>query len=180
MRWNKGNILKAAVEHIRKLHTRQERQVRSDDRAKKMEAMNRQLMIRLQECENAMRSNGLDVPDMPERDEFIAQLGGNGKELGSKRTLRNSIPRNWKYARWWLGERTFSRRHHEPQRRSTIDAQYAKPELHVLASPHWWIRAQANARPALNASTTELLESGSSPQYPTCFFLHQHRLDNSF
>ncbi|CAG5112623.1 Oidioi.mRNA.OKI2018_I69.chr2.g6817.t3.cds [Oikopleura dioica] len=77
MRWNKGNILKAAVEHIRKLHTRQERQVRSDDRAKKMEAMNRQLMIRLQECENAMRSNGLDVPDMPERDEFIAQLGGN-------------------------------------------------------------------------------------------------------
>ena len=99
MRWNKGNILKAAVEHIRKLHTRQERQVRSDDRAKKMEAMNRQLMIRLQECENAMRSNGLDVPDMPERDEFIAQLGGNGKELGSKRTLRNSIPRNWKYAR---------------------------------------------------------------------------------
>jgi len=77
MRWNKGNILKAAVDHIRKLHSRQERQTRSDDRSKKMEAMNRQLMVRLQECENAMRSNGIEVPDMPERDDFINQLGGN-------------------------------------------------------------------------------------------------------
>lgn len=81
MRWNKGNILKAAVDHIRKLHSRQERQNRSDDRSKKMEAMNRQLMVRLQECENAMRSNGLEVPDMPEREDFINQLGGN--EVGN-------------------------------------------------------------------------------------------------
>ena len=81
MRWNKGNILKAAVDHIRKLHSRQERQNRSDDRSKKMEAMNRQLMVRLQECENAMRSNGLEVPDMPEREDFINQLGGNGRQI---------------------------------------------------------------------------------------------------
>lgn len=77
MRWNKGNILKAAVDYIRKLNNRQERQRRSDDRSKKMEAMNRQLMVRLQECENAMRSNGIEVPDMPEREDFINQLGGN-------------------------------------------------------------------------------------------------------
>jgi len=38
-------------------------------------------MVRLQECENAMRSNGLEVPDMPEREDFINQLGGN--EVGN-------------------------------------------------------------------------------------------------
>jgi hypothetical protein len=102
MRWNKGNILKAAVDYIRKLNNRQERQRRSDDRSKKMEAMNRQLMVRLQECENAMRSNGIEVPDMPEREDFINQLGGNGLlipyiSIGSKlpiqRTCKMTISR---------------------------------------------------------------------------------------
>ena len=47
-RWNKGTILKASVEYIRKLTHRQRRNEQTEQRVKKLEQMNRTLMLRLQ------------------------------------------------------------------------------------------------------------------------------------
>ena len=49
-RWNKGTILKASVEYIRKLNHRQRRNEATEQRMKKLEQMNRSIMLRLQVC----------------------------------------------------------------------------------------------------------------------------------
>nr|7EOD_A Chain A, Isoform M1 of Microphthalmia-associated transcription factor [Homo sapiens]7EOD_B Chain B, Isoform M1 of Microphthalmia-associated transcription factor [Homo sapiens]7EOD_C Chain C, Isoform M1 of Microphthalmia-associated transcription factor [Homo sapiens]7EOD_D Chain D, Isoform M1 of Microphthalmia-associated transcription factor [Homo sapiens] len=46
MRWNKGTILKASVDYIRKL---QREQQRLENRQKKLEHANRHLLLRIQE-----------------------------------------------------------------------------------------------------------------------------------
>ena len=89
-RWNKGTILKASVEYIRKLTHRQRRNEQTEQRVKKLEQMNRTLMLRLQvaffligiffiqnqEYETTLRNNGIDPGPFEERDEYIEYLGG--------------------------------------------------------------------------------------------------------
>jgi len=48
MRWNKGSILKAAVDYINTLQSEQTRSKQIEERAKNMEAMNRRLLLRVQ------------------------------------------------------------------------------------------------------------------------------------
>ncbi|XP_024914989.1 microphthalmia-associated transcription factor isoform X6 [Cynoglossus semilaevis] len=54
MRWNKGTILKASVDYIRKLQ-------REQQRAKELEHANRHLMLRIQELEMQARAHGLAI-----------------------------------------------------------------------------------------------------------------------
>lgn len=48
MRWNKGTILKASVDYIRKLQREQQRAKELESRQKKLEHANRHLLLRIQ------------------------------------------------------------------------------------------------------------------------------------
>ncbi|XP_076608397.1 transcription factor E3b isoform X1 [Chaetodon auriga] len=59
MRWNKGTILKASVDYIRKLQKEQHRAKDIEMRQKKLEQANHSLMLRIQELEMQARAHGL-------------------------------------------------------------------------------------------------------------------------
>uniref|UniRef100_A0A3B5B6E5 Transcription factor E3-like n=1 Tax=Stegastes partitus TaxID=144197 RepID=A0A3B5B6E5_9TELE len=63
MRWNKGTILKASVDYIRKLQKEQQRAKDVEMRQKKLEQANHSLMLRIQqELEMQARLHGLSTP----------------------------------------------------------------------------------------------------------------------
>ncbi|KAF7656866.1 hypothetical protein LDENG_00034720 [Lucifuga dentata] len=59
MRWNKGTILKASVDYIRKLQKEQQRTKEMEMRQKKLEHANHSLMLRIQELEIQARLHGI-------------------------------------------------------------------------------------------------------------------------
>lgn len=59
MRWNKGTILKASVDYIRKLQKEQHRVKEMEMRQRKLEMTNRSLLLRIQELEMQARVHGL-------------------------------------------------------------------------------------------------------------------------
>ncbi|XP_061700296.1 melanocyte inducing transcription factor b isoform X2 [Syngnathoides biaculeatus] len=61
MRWNKGTILKASVDYIRKLQREQQRAKELENCQRKLENANRHLMLRIQELEMQARAHGLAV-----------------------------------------------------------------------------------------------------------------------
>ncbi|XP_037641472.1 melanocyte inducing transcription factor a [Sebastes umbrosus] len=61
MRWNKGTILKASVDYIRRLQREQQRAKELECRQRKVEHANRHLMLRIQELEIQARAHGLSV-----------------------------------------------------------------------------------------------------------------------
>ncbi|XP_069501593.1 transcription factor E3 isoform X2 [Ambystoma mexicanum] len=62
MRWNKGTILKASVDYIRKLQKEQQRARDMEMRQKKLEHANRSLVLRVQELEMQAQMHGFPVP----------------------------------------------------------------------------------------------------------------------
>ncbi|KAI3369524.1 hypothetical protein L3Q82_007737 [Scortum barcoo] len=62
MRWNKGTILKASVDYIRKLQKEQHRAKDVEMRQKKLEQANHTLMLRIQELEMQARLHGISTP----------------------------------------------------------------------------------------------------------------------
>ncbi|XP_017259936.2 transcription factor E3 isoform X2 [Kryptolebias marmoratus] len=58
-RWNKGTILKASVDYIRKLQKEQQRARDMEDRQRRLESTNRSLLLRIQELELQARLHGL-------------------------------------------------------------------------------------------------------------------------
>ncbi|KAM7006168.1 LOW QUALITY PROTEIN: guanine nucleotide-binding protein-like 3-like protein [Tautogolabrus adspersus] len=63
MRWNKGTILKASVDYIRKLQKEQHRAKDVEMRQKKLEQANHSMMLRIQELEMQARRHGLSTPN---------------------------------------------------------------------------------------------------------------------
>ncbi|XP_053329346.1 transcription factor E3 [Spea bombifrons] len=59
VRWNKGTILKASVEYIRKLQKEQQRAREMEGRQRKLEHVNQSLMLRVQELEMQAQMHGL-------------------------------------------------------------------------------------------------------------------------
>lgn len=59
MRQNKGSILKASVDYIKKLRRDQERLKYVEDRQRKMEAANRKMMLRMQQLELVLNASGM-------------------------------------------------------------------------------------------------------------------------
>ncbi|XP_038637860.1 microphthalmia-associated transcription factor-like isoform X3 [Scyliorhinus canicula] len=60
-RWNKGTILKASVDYIRKLQKESNRSKELEVRQKKLEHANRNLLLRIQELEIQARVHGLSL-----------------------------------------------------------------------------------------------------------------------
>ncbi|XP_004713209.1 transcription factor E3 isoform X1 [Echinops telfairi] len=65
MRWNKGTILKASVDYIRKLQKEQQRSKDLESRQRSLEQANRSLQLRIQELELQAQIHGLPVPPAP-------------------------------------------------------------------------------------------------------------------
>ncbi|XP_058841802.1 transcription factor EC-like isoform X2 [Acipenser ruthenus] len=61
MRWNKGTILKASVEYIKWLQKEQQRVRELENRQKKLEHVNRRLLLQIQELEMQARAHGLPI-----------------------------------------------------------------------------------------------------------------------
>ncbi|XP_061407871.1 microphthalmia-associated transcription factor-like isoform X2 [Lethenteron reissneri] len=62
MRWNKGTILKASVDYIRRLQKEQQRSRDMEARQRRLEHANRSLVMRVQELEMQARAHGLPTP----------------------------------------------------------------------------------------------------------------------
>ncbi|CAK6975923.1 transcription factor E3a [Scomber scombrus] len=58
-RWNKGTILKASVDYIRKLQKDQHRSREMEERQRRLESTNRSLMLKIQELERQAHHHGL-------------------------------------------------------------------------------------------------------------------------
>ncbi|XP_043990064.1 transcription factor E3a [Gambusia affinis] len=58
-RWNKGTILKASVDYIRKLQKEQQRAREMEERQRRLESTNRSLLLRIQELELQARLHGV-------------------------------------------------------------------------------------------------------------------------
>ncbi|XP_077185601.1 transcription factor E3 isoform X4 [Paroedura picta] len=65
MRWNKGTILKASVDYIRKLQKEQQRSKEMEMRQRKLEQTNRSLQLRVQELELQVQMHGLPLTSTP-------------------------------------------------------------------------------------------------------------------
>lgn len=65
MRWNKGTILKASVDYIRKLQKEQQRSKDLESRQRSLEQANRSLQLRIQELELQAQIHGLSVVPSP-------------------------------------------------------------------------------------------------------------------
>ncbi|KAM4696628.1 transcription factor E3 [Rhinophrynus dorsalis] len=65
VRWNKGTILKASVEYIRKLQKEQQRVRELEGRQRKLEHVNQSLMLRIQELEMQAQLHGLSPTNPP-------------------------------------------------------------------------------------------------------------------
>ncbi|XP_077582682.1 LOW QUALITY PROTEIN: microphthalmia-associated transcription factor-like [Stigmatopora nigra] len=61
MRWNKGTILKASVDYIRKLQREQQRSKELENCQRGLENANRHLLLRIQELEMQARAHGLAI-----------------------------------------------------------------------------------------------------------------------
>ncbi|ELU11900.1 hypothetical protein CAPTEDRAFT_221269 [Capitella teleta] len=62
MRHNKGTILKASCDYIRRLRKHQERLQSVEDEKRRMESNNRKMILRIQELEMLLRSHGISHP----------------------------------------------------------------------------------------------------------------------
>ncbi|XP_056396883.1 transcription factor E3 isoform X2 [Hyla sarda] len=86
LRWNKGTILKASVEYIRKLQKDQLRVREMEGRQRKLEHMNQNLLLRVQELEMQAQMHGIptvphstlsaDVPKVEPMSEVLSRFVG--------------------------------------------------------------------------------------------------------
>ncbi|XP_038871672.1 transcription factor E3-like isoform X2 [Salvelinus namaycush] len=72
-RWNKGTILKASVDYIRKLQKEQQRAKEVEMRQKKLEHANHSLMLRIQELEMQAQLHGLMSPGLSSDPSLLQQ-----------------------------------------------------------------------------------------------------------
>ncbi|XP_029466345.1 transcription factor E3 isoform X2 [Rhinatrema bivittatum] len=82
MRWNKGTILKASVDYIRKLQKEQQRAKEMETRQKKLEQANRSLLLRVQELEMQAQIHGIPVPSLPAVDMIKQDAAGPDLQRG--------------------------------------------------------------------------------------------------
>lgn len=73
MRWNKGTILKASVDYIRKLQKEQQRARELEERQRRLESTNRSLLLRIQELEVQARLHNLSSASSSSLDPSMTQ-----------------------------------------------------------------------------------------------------------
>ena len=63
VRQNKGGILKASVDYIRRLRHDRDRLAQNEARQRQLELQNRRLLLRIQQLEMQAKTHGLPLPD---------------------------------------------------------------------------------------------------------------------
>ncbi|XP_048872694.1 transcription factor E3a isoform X1 [Brienomyrus brachyistius] len=97
MRWNKGTILKASVDYIRKLQKEQQKAKEMEMRQKRLEHANRSLLLRVQELEMQARLHGLTASASPtltsdlDRHPQQQPLAGPALESSSRGVLSQNL-----------------------------------------------------------------------------------------
>lgn len=71
MRWNKGSILKAAVDHMRELQSKIALAQQMEKSHQEMKVVSKRLLLRIQDLELSMKSHGLEIPPMQEQQEIM-------------------------------------------------------------------------------------------------------------
>ncbi|KAM3911539.1 transcription factor E3 [Leptodactylus fuscus] len=97
LRWNKGTILKASVEYIRKLQKDQQRVRDLEGRQRKLEHMNQSLLLRVQELEMQAQLHGIataapstisaDIQKVEAMSDMVARFGGQPTQQLDPSTL---------------------------------------------------------------------------------------------
>ncbi|XP_076800546.1 uncharacterized protein LOC143445375 isoform X1 [Clavelina lepadiformis] len=78
VRWNKGSILKAAVDYILAFQQEQTRYKQIEIRNKQMEAINKKLLLRVQELETTLHQNGVNLPnDSSDKQQMVNTIFNN-------------------------------------------------------------------------------------------------------
>ncbi|XP_033745262.1 microphthalmia-associated transcription factor-like isoform X2 [Pecten maximus] len=73
LRQNKGTILKASVDYIRRLKKDQERSRQMEERQRGLEQTNRKMLLRIQQLELLMQASGMNTGMQDEIENFIMQ-----------------------------------------------------------------------------------------------------------
>jgi len=74
MRTNKGTILKASVDYIRKLRKDQDRLRTYEEKQRALESSNRKMLLRIQELEMMMKANGLHTNAGQSSQDFLSDI----------------------------------------------------------------------------------------------------------
>uniref|UniRef100_A0A667ZZ70 Transcription factor binding to IGHM enhancer 3a n=1 Tax=Myripristis murdjan TaxID=586833 RepID=A0A667ZZ70_9TELE len=92
MRWNKGTILKASVDYIRKLQKEQQRAREMESRQRKLEHTNRSLLLRIQELELQARLHGLSSSSTSHTSSSSLDPVGGGDIVADPQALLSPPP----------------------------------------------------------------------------------------
>ncbi|XP_060074144.1 microphthalmia-associated transcription factor-like isoform X2 [Ylistrum balloti] len=79
LRQNKGTILKASVDYIRRLKKDQERNRQLEERQRGLEQTNRKMLLRIQQLELLMQAHGLNSGMQDDIDNFIMQSNASNQ-----------------------------------------------------------------------------------------------------
>lgn len=77
IRWNKGSILKASVDHMRDLQRRVAHTNHIERKQRELQHVNSRLMLRIQELETLVKCQGIEIPPMQDEDEITNALMPN-------------------------------------------------------------------------------------------------------
>lgn len=106
MRWNKGTILKASVDYIRKLQKEQQRSKDLESRQRSLEQTNRSLQLRIQvweekavarvtgegaSCRQRQRQNTWGIPGLPDSRMVTISRNRNLKETSDEQRLKYMV-----------------------------------------------------------------------------------------
>lgn len=151
VRWNKGTILRASVEYIKRMQKDVQRTREVENNFKRMEMANKQLMLRIQELEMQARLHGLPSS---------SPSGLNPAELMAPYIKQETSPEE---------NLSHSQAHHQPQH---LPQNQAQPQVHqqhhhFLQQTHLHHQGQAQAHHRQLPPLPQHLQPQLPIQYPS-------------
>ncbi|XP_008304655.1 transcription factor EB isoform X2 [Stegastes partitus] len=150
VRWNKGTILRASVEYIKRMQKDVQRTREVENNFKRMEMANKQLMLRIQELEMQARLHGL--PNTP-------PAGMNPTDMMASYIKQETSPEeNLSHPQAQI--------HHQPQHLHHNQAQPQAQQHHYLPQTHLHPQGQAQQQPRQLQLPPQHLQPQQPIQYP--------------
>ncbi|XP_035487146.1 transcription factor EB isoform X1 [Scophthalmus maximus] len=152
VRWNKGTILRASVDYIKRMQKDVQRSREVENNFKRMEMANKQLLLRIQELEMQAQlhglpgnsPSGLNLPDLMAP--YIKQELSPEEKLSHPQIQGHHQP------------------HHQPQHLPRNQVQHQAHQHHFLPQNH--LQAQGQAQPRQLPPLPQHLQPQPPIQYP--------------
>ncbi|XP_028261774.1 transcription factor EB isoform X2 [Parambassis ranga] len=149
VRWNKGTILRASVEYIKRMQKDVERTREVENNFKRMEMTNKQLMLRIQELEMQARLHGLPS----------TSSGLNPNDIMAPYIKQETSPEeNLNHPQ--------AQAHHQPQHLPHNHAQPQTHQHHFLPQSHLPPQGQAQPQPRHLQQLQQHLQPQPPIQFP--------------